>query len=118
MPVRPRPGEGPGQPDRHTGQNRPGSAPVTPLVTSPRRLSAAAGLVTARLRTSSLGPFSLLLVMPQQDLVGGPGLHHLAPVASPGLSFGFRPCLRSRCATDFNFTADLVGSSSSMQLPS
>ncbi|KAJ1099814.1 hypothetical protein NDU88_004909 [Pleurodeles waltl] len=71
-PVRPRAGEGLGQPARHTGRNRPAPPPVTPLVTSTRRLSAAAGLVTARLRASSSGPFSLLLVRPQQDLVGGP----------------------------------------------
>ncbi|KAJ1143801.1 hypothetical protein NDU88_010105 [Pleurodeles waltl] len=111
--------EGLGQPDRHTGCHLAGFPPsVAPLVTPTHRLSATAGLVAVCLCASSSGPFSHLPVRATSRPRWGPGSYHPVPDASPGLAFGFRPRLRSRCVSDFNFTACSVGSSSFMRPPS
>ncbi|KAJ1113306.1 hypothetical protein NDU88_001554 [Pleurodeles waltl] len=116
---RSRAGEGLEQPDRHTGCNRAGFPPsVASLVTPTHRLSATAGLVAVCLRASSSGPFSRLPVRTTSRPRWGPGSHHPAPVASPGLALGFRPRLRSWCVSGFNFTAGSAGSSSFMRPPS
>ncbi|KAJ1177393.1 hypothetical protein NDU88_002651 [Pleurodeles waltl] len=119
LPVRSRAGKYLGQQDRHTGCNRPGfSDSVAPLVTPTHCLLATAGLAAVCLRASSSGPFSRLLVRATSRPRWGPGLHHSVPVASPRLAFSFRLRLRSRCVSDFNFTAVSVGSSSFMRPPS